>query len=359
MAATARRTSPKNEARVLALLQQGDVGQLAKLFQRGTDPNLVLHAQLKQPRGGASTALSAMRLQLPLLHIASSSGSWEVAKCLLEHGAAVDCRDRYGTSAVHWAAASGHVNILQLLHRHGGDMDSADRLGMTPLHIAAHAGRTRALKFLLRIGADCAAQTQHGELPLDLARKENNANCQRVLHKALVARAAADKANANAATPSTELEPGAHEAEHDRSGTMVVHSDGSALRLFDVETESPEVDADADNAVASEMEALRAQNDLLEQQALNLKAETARLTLKAWHGSEQERLRRAVECERERLYDLKQSHQLNRSILQSQRQKLKREAKGKGKGRRRKSKAKGKGGRKGVLSDVDTEALKT
>merc|ERR1740131_383618 len=314
MAATARRTSPKNEARVLALLQQGDVGQLAKLFQRGTDPNLVLHAQLKQPRGGASTALSAMRLQLPLLHIASSSGSWEVAKCLLEHGAAVDCRDRYGTSAVHWAAASGHVNVLQLLH---------------------------------------------GELPLDLARKESNTNCQRVLHKALVARAAADKANASAATPSAELEPGAHEAEHDRSGTMVVHSDGSALRLFDVETESPEVDADADNAVASEMEALRAQNDLLEQQALNLKAETARLTLKAWHGSEQERLRRAVECERERLYDLKQSHQLNRSILQSQRQKLKREAKGKGKGRRRKSKAKGKGGRKGVLSDVDTEALKT
>jgi len=295
-----RRTSPKNEARILNLLQTGDTDRLAQLFTHGTDPNLIIRAQLKPPHN------CSLKLSLPLLHIAASNNYLYVAECLLDHGADVDGRDEYGTSAVHWAAAAGHLKMLHLLRRRAADMDCADKLGMTPLHIAAHAGRTRAITVLLKAGADCAAQSRNGELALDLARKQKNGNCQRALHRALSARAAQREIWISA-------EEDVVECEHDRSATMVVHGDHSPMFVATPATPENEEESENENEnsieVGDEESALEAKSEELRAHVRSLRAETKRLK------------EITEEHERQRMFEVEQERQLNRSLEMSERQK--------------------------------------
>ncbi|CAB4019911.1 ankyrin repeat domain-containing, partial [Paramuricea clavata] len=60
---------------------------------------------------------------ITVLHFAASSGSLENVKCLVEHGADVNCERRNFGSALHAAALSGSLEIVKYLVEHGADVN--------------------------------------------------------------------------------------------------------------------------------------------------------------------------------------------------------------------------------------------
>merc|ERR1712228_369164 len=123
----------------------------------------------------------AIKVRLPLLHIASSKGKYLIATKLIEYGANINETDRYGTTAMHWAATSGQIKIIRLLLHHQANINKCDILDMTPLHSAAHSGRVKTTKYLLRNGADPSIVSIHNHSALDLAKNQNNAKCVKLL----------------------------------------------------------------------------------------------------------------------------------------------------------------------------------
>lgn len=53
------------------------------------------------------------------LHYASSYGHFSVAWWLIENGAQVDCKDKWGETPLHRASQYNHVSIISLLLQHG------------------------------------------------------------------------------------------------------------------------------------------------------------------------------------------------------------------------------------------------
>jgi ankyrin repeat protein len=53
---------------------------------------------------------------------------------LVDQGADVNARDRYGRTALYLAAENGQLSIVQYLVDQGTDVNAIDALGTTPLH---------------------------------------------------------------------------------------------------------------------------------------------------------------------------------------------------------------------------------
>jgi hypothetical protein len=71
------------------------------------------------------------------LHYAAYNGHVEIVRLLLQNGADVNVRNKYGTTPLYWAASYGHVDILHLLVQNGADLESQANNGWRALHEAA------------------------------------------------------------------------------------------------------------------------------------------------------------------------------------------------------------------------------
>ncbi|MDR2317717.1 MAG: ankyrin repeat domain-containing protein [Pseudomonas sp.] len=127
------------------------------------------------PNGGG-------RSRTPLASV-SSAGNLTLVKLLLERGAEVEVKDKYGSTAIQLAALKGKIPVIKLLldagaNLHGtmtaavdelriptvkflieagAPLDEIDRNGMTPLLNACCAGKKKGSEIamlLLRAGAD-------------------------------------------------------------------------------------------------------------------------------------------------------------------------------------------------------------
>jgi ankyrin repeat protein len=74
--------------------------------------------------------------QRTCLHIASSRGSLDVVRLLLNYGANTNVRDCVGNLPIHLAIISSHVPVVTLLLEAGTDIHSLDVNGKTVLHLA-------------------------------------------------------------------------------------------------------------------------------------------------------------------------------------------------------------------------------
>lgn len=88
------------------------------------------------------------------LHSASrDSGHAAVVRVLLEHGAALDARDRDGRTPLWWAAGIGHFDVAALLLSKGADANARDKDGMTVLGRAKYNRDEPMIKLLRENGA--------------------------------------------------------------------------------------------------------------------------------------------------------------------------------------------------------------
>src|SRR5262249_3779836 len=70
-----------------------------------------------------------------------SSNELHRVRVLLEYGASVDDRGRYGLTALHYAVRGGKVPLIRLLLERGAQVDALDEDGLTPL---LHLSKTRS-----------------------------------------------------------------------------------------------------------------------------------------------------------------------------------------------------------------------
>jgi ankyrin repeat protein/truncated hemoglobin YjbI len=99
-------------------------------------------------------------------------------RVLLEYGATVDDRGRYGLTALHYAVRGGKLPLIKLLLERGAQVSALDSDGLTPL---VHLSKTRSkadpipvMELLLASSADVDARDEKGgTLLMHFARQGN------------------------------------------------------------------------------------------------------------------------------------------------------------------------------------------
>lgn len=122
--------------------------------------------------GADVNAKSGFDLRTPL-HAAASSNNGAITSLLLEHGANIHVKDRYGETPLHRAARSNDVAVVSLLIEQWPNIHSKNDWGETPLHLAAEQNGAAVVSLLIEQGANIHAKDDSGETPCDLG-KEND-----------------------------------------------------------------------------------------------------------------------------------------------------------------------------------------
>jgi ankyrin repeat protein len=110
----------------------------------------------------------------PLSLLSEKNGNLEVAQLLLEHGADPNSRSRSGCNSLYMALEKGHLDLLQLLLKHGADADAQDVDGNTLLHVISRHGNLKVAQGLLDLGVDINLRNNQGQTPLQVALQKGN-----------------------------------------------------------------------------------------------------------------------------------------------------------------------------------------
>jgi len=101
----------------------------------------------------------------PLSH-AAKSGHPRMVDLLLARGAPIDARNLDGATALYFAAEGSHILIAQRLIERGADVNLAGRSAISPIAAAAYAGNDVIVEALLAHGADARAPDETGKPPI-------------------------------------------------------------------------------------------------------------------------------------------------------------------------------------------------
>jgi ankyrin repeat protein len=124
------------------------------------------------------------------LHFAAFFGKPEVARILLEAGAAVDAvaANEMRVRPLHSAAAGRHLEVCRLLLAAGADVNATQAGGFTPLHAAAQNGDPELVELFLSARADPSATTDTGDTPAATAEAAGHVDVARRLRQVAAAR---------------------------------------------------------------------------------------------------------------------------------------------------------------------------
>ena len=136
--------------RQLVLGGSSDIAQLKTMLEQGADVNF-------RDRFGKT----------PIM-VASEMGHEYIAEILVDHGADVNLQSQRGLTALMFAAMKGHENIVKLLVDHDADVNLRSRLGRPAHEIAARNGHDNIVKILKPL-------TDGGESLMEALRKKDRA----------------------------------------------------------------------------------------------------------------------------------------------------------------------------------------
>eukprot|EP00929_Paragymnodinium_shiwhaense_P080200 TRINITY_DN41811_c0_g1_i1.p1 TRINITY_DN41811_c0_g1~~TRINITY_DN41811_c0_g1_i1.p1 ORF type:complete len:975 (-),score=211.27 TRINITY_DN41811_c0_g1_i1:563-3487(-) len=136
---------------------------VGSLVQRGADVNV------------------KTRFGFTSLHLAASIGNADTVDKLVELQANLEDKNKEERTALHAASHMGHVETVKRLLRHGADIQSRDNIGDSPIHGAAKAGHADVVTRLLEEGADPEEDSADGNSPLSYAAKDDLVNVAEVL----------------------------------------------------------------------------------------------------------------------------------------------------------------------------------
>jgi ankyrin repeat protein len=100
------------------------------------------------------------------LSYAARSGHLEMVDLLLARGAPINARSLADATALYFAAEGGHTAVAQRLIERGADVKLAGRSGVSPVAAAAYAGNDTIVEALLAHGADERAPDETGKPPI-------------------------------------------------------------------------------------------------------------------------------------------------------------------------------------------------
>ena len=104
------------------------------------------------------------------LHGVAAEGQELVVQRLLQNGAEVESKDKWGRTPLWIAAAYGQKAVVELLLQKGAEVESKDdKWGWTPLSIAAMQGQEAVVELLLQKGAEVESKNKWGWTPLSIA----------------------------------------------------------------------------------------------------------------------------------------------------------------------------------------------
>ncbi|MGZ5871321.1 MAG: ankyrin repeat domain-containing protein [Bradyrhizobium sp.] len=121
----------------------------------------------------AKPQITAVEVSLTLFS-ATDGNCTTLATELLDYGASVDARDRFGARPLSHAARFGHLEMVDLLLAHGAPIDARNLAGATALYFAAEGGRTSVAQRLIERGADVKLTGRSGISPVAAAAYAGN-----------------------------------------------------------------------------------------------------------------------------------------------------------------------------------------
>uniref|UniRef100_A0AAQ5Y351 SH3 and multiple ankyrin repeat domains 2 n=1 Tax=Amphiprion ocellaris TaxID=80972 RepID=A0AAQ5Y351_AMPOC len=188
-----------NLRKFMDLIQHNQVDKVAKMLERGFDPNyhdsdtgespLTFAAHLdnvsemiKVLRNGGAHLDFRAKDGMTALHKAARSKNHIILLTLLELGASPDYKDSRGlTPLYHSVVVGGDPGCCELLLNQHASVCCQDENGWHEVHQACRHGHVQHLEHLLFYGADMSAQNASGNTALHICALYNQDNCARVL----------------------------------------------------------------------------------------------------------------------------------------------------------------------------------
>ena len=126
---------------LLQAVEEGNFREVKRLIESGVDVN--------------ERSLYKDMWDNTALHLAVRSGSLEMVKYLVDHGAKVTREDcRRGDTVLWWACFNGNHVIVDYLLQHGAIEDLNTQAGCSPLSLACVMGHTAVVQTLLKYNVD-------------------------------------------------------------------------------------------------------------------------------------------------------------------------------------------------------------
>jgi len=119
---------------------------------------------------------------------AVAAGDAERLRELLEAGANVDAKDRYGQTALMLAARNGHLEAVRLLLEYAPDLDHTAKYHLSAVMLAAINDRLEIVELLVEAGAELrttgsGAPGFHEKTALDIAEDLNRVEIAALLRR--------------------------------------------------------------------------------------------------------------------------------------------------------------------------------